>query len=249
MIGYLAYDDARRAASGVLVVHDWIGWGLRQEEGSGAGGTGLRGLAVDMYGGGLVAADQEEAAGWREPQGEPDRDARAGPRRPRGAGNAAPGRPGQAGRDRFCFGGTTVLELRAAGAGRRRRQLPRGLATPDPADAKNIKGKVLVCTARTTRSCRRPRSPPSRGDATREGRLAAGRVRRRVHSFTNPRPEPIRRAARPTTSRPRNGPGADEGLFRRDLLKTGQGSAQQHAGPRDLRRRDPDLEPAGPTSW
>src|SRR5581483_6503493 len=46
----------------------------------------------------------------------------------------------------YCFGGTTVLELARSGADLRGVvSFHGGLATPDPKDAKNIKGKVLVC--------------------------------------------------------------------------------------------------------
>jgi dienelactone hydrolase len=46
----------------------------------------------------------------------------------------------------YCFGGTTVLELARSGADVKGVVSFHGdLSTPDPKDAKNIKGKVLVC--------------------------------------------------------------------------------------------------------
>jgi dienelactone hydrolase len=46
----------------------------------------------------------------------------------------------------YCFGGTTVLELARSGADVKGIvSFHGGLNTPTPADAKNIKGKVLVC--------------------------------------------------------------------------------------------------------
>ena len=92
LIGYLAYDDAKTGQRpGVLVVHDWIGLGgLAKKKAEELAELGYVALAVDMYGGGVVAADQEgsgPAGGGL--QGGPVLDARAGPRRPRGAGEAA----------------------------------------------------------------------------------------------------------------------------------------------------------------
>ena len=45
----------------------------------------------------------------------------------------------------YCFGGTTALELARSGADLRGMvSFHGGLSTPNPEDAKNIKGKVLV---------------------------------------------------------------------------------------------------------
>jgi dienelactone hydrolase len=88
----------------------------------------------------------------------------------------------------YCFGGTMALELARGGA-------PvhgvvgfhSGLATKDPADAKNIKGRVLVCIGADDPGI----DPASRSAFEAEMRAAGvnwqmslyGGV---VHSFTNP---------------------------------------------------------------
>ena len=47
----------------------------------------------------------------------------------------------------YCFGGTTALELARAGADLKGVvSFHGGLDTPDPADAKRIRGKILVLT-------------------------------------------------------------------------------------------------------
>lgn len=87
----------------------------------------------------------------------------------------------------FCFGGTTVLELARSGAdvgcvvG-----FHSGLQTSAPQDAKNIKGKVLVCLGAID-----PIIPPEQRDAFAK-EMEAGKVDWRMelyggagHSFTN----------------------------------------------------------------
>jgi dienelactone hydrolase len=88
----------------------------------------------------------------------------------------------------FCFGGTMALELARGGAdvagvvG-----FHSGLATVAPQDAKNIKGKVLVCLGADDPSI------PLEQRAAFEAEMREGRVDWRmhlyggvVHSFTNP---------------------------------------------------------------
>lgn len=87
----------------------------------------------------------------------------------------------------FCFGGTTVLELARSGAdvgcvvG-----FHSGLQTSAPQDAKNIRGKVLVCLGAID-----PIIPPEQRDAFAK-EMEAGKVDWRMelyggagHSFTN----------------------------------------------------------------
>src|SRR6478672_4166813 len=65
MKGYLAYDDAKSGAPGVLVVHEW--WGLNDYV---RGRTrqmaelGYVAFAPDMYGGGQVTRDPNVAGEW-----------------------------------------------------------------------------------------------------------------------------------------------------------------------------------------
>lgn len=146
--GYLAYDDASpNPRPGVLVVHEWKGLNDYAKRRAGQlAELGYIAFAADMYGKGVRAADHEEAAKLsgiyrgdrqlmrrrilaaydelkRRPLADPSRLAAIG----------------------YCFGGTTVLELARSGAevvGVA--SFHGGLSTPTPADAANIKGRVLV---------------------------------------------------------------------------------------------------------
>jgi len=146
--GYLAYDDASpHPRPGVLVVHEWKGlnaYAKRRAEQLAE--LGYLAFAVDMYGKGIRATDHEEAAklsgvyrsdrqlmrrrilaGFEELKRHPLTD---------GSRIAAIG---------YCFGGTAVLELARSGADLVGVvSFHGGLSTPNPADAANIKGRVLV---------------------------------------------------------------------------------------------------------
>jgi len=146
--GYLAYDDSLNSVRpGVLIVHDWMGNGdFSKKRAEDLAKLGYVAFACDIYGKGVRPADRKEASAQ--------------------AGKFKGDRPllrarAQAGLDvlksqknvdqtklaamGYCFGGTTSLELARSGA-------PLvgvisfhgGLATPNPDDAKNIKGKVLA---------------------------------------------------------------------------------------------------------
>ena len=202
LIGYLAYDDAKTGQRpGVLVVHDWIGLGdFAKKKAEELAELGYVAFAVDMYGGGLVAADQEEAArlagALKGNRSEMRARVRAGLEALASLPQVAPGKLAAIG---FCFGGTTVLELARSGA-------PvagvvsfhGGLATPDPGDAKNIKGKVLVLHGGDD-----PLVPPPEVSAF-EDEMRRAKVDWQlvayggaVHSFTNPKAgiDPSRGAA------------------------------------------------------
>jgi dienelactone hydrolase len=146
--GYLAYDDSFQGKRpGVLVVHEWYGHTpyvrKRAEQ---LARLGFVAFASDMYGKGVLAKDAKEAAALagiymgdrklmraraaagldvlrRRPEVDPARLAAIG----------------------YCFGGTTVLELARSGADLASVVSFHGLLnTPNPGDARNIKGKVLV---------------------------------------------------------------------------------------------------------
>jgi dienelactone hydrolase len=146
--GYLAWDDATATKRpGVLVVHDWMGISDQtRKEADKLAALGYVAFAADIYGKGVRPTDPK-SAGEQAGKFKGDRKllrarARAGfdvlarQKLVDATHLAAIG---------FCFGGTTALELARDGA-------PLvgvvsfhgGLATPTPADAKNIKGKVLV---------------------------------------------------------------------------------------------------------
>ena len=147
--GYLAYDDSifvRRP--GVLVVHQWTGLNeyvkSRCEQ---LARLGYIAFGADIYGKG-VRPQTPEAAGKEAQKYRGDR----GLLRARAAAGL------QVLRDNpltdtarlaaigYCFGGGTVLELARSGAKLAGVVSFHGfLNTPNPADTKNIKCKVLVC--------------------------------------------------------------------------------------------------------
>lgn len=148
LIGYLAYDNAIKGKRpSVLVVHEW--WGnnayskRRAEE---LAGLGYVAFALDMYGKGIIAKDTKEAralAGiYRNDRGLMRERANAGLEILRKHDLTDTKRMAAIG---YCFGGTTILELARSGAPLAGFvSFHGGLDTPDPKDAENIKGKVLV---------------------------------------------------------------------------------------------------------
>src|SRR5262249_7260168 len=142
------YDDAASGKRpGVLVAHEWTGHNpyvrKRAEQ---LAGLGYVAFALDMYGKGVHAKDAQEAAKmaavYKDDRKLMRARAAAGLDVLRKQRQVDPQRIAAMG---YCFGGTTVLELARGGA-----ELAGvvsfhgGLATPTPADAKSIKGKVLV---------------------------------------------------------------------------------------------------------
>ncbi len=147
--GYLAYDDAVEGhRPGVLVVHEWKGLGdYAKRRAEQLAQLGYVAFAIDMYGKGVYATTHEEAAAlsgaYRQDRRLMRDRARAGldvlARQPL----VDPERLGAIG---YCFGGMTVLELARDGAPLRGVVSFHGaLDTPQPEDARNIKGSVLVC--------------------------------------------------------------------------------------------------------
>jgi len=148
--GFLAYNtDSSSKLPAVLIVHEW--WGLNDYPKMRAqqlAELGYVAFAVDMYGDGKVAASNDEAgklAGsirgdipklrnrinialdWlkQNPHVDPDKIAAIG----------------------YCFGGTVALELARSGADIKGVvTFHGGLSTPNPADTKDVKAKILVCT-------------------------------------------------------------------------------------------------------
>lgn len=148
LVGFLAYDDAvtgRRP--GVLVAPEW--WGLNdyaKRRAEQLASLGYVAFALDMYGKGKTTTDPKEAgrlAGtFRSDRQLMRARALAGLDVLKGRPQVDPARLAAIG---YCFGGTVVLELARSGADLKGVvSFHGGLATPNPADAKNIKGKVLV---------------------------------------------------------------------------------------------------------
>ncbi len=146
--GYLAYDDAVKGKRpGVLIVHEWTGLGDyvkgRAEQ---LAKLGYVAFGVDIYGKGIRPKTREDAAAqasiYRKDRELMRARAGAGLRVLRGHELADPGRIAAIG---YCFGGGVALELARSGAEIAGVVSFHGnLDTPNPSDAQNIKGKVLV---------------------------------------------------------------------------------------------------------
>jgi dienelactone hydrolase len=149
LAGFVAYDDA---VSGkrpvVLVVHQWTGLGdYEKPRAKMLAQLGYLAFCVDMYGRGERAETMEQARTYATKYRADRRLMRA---RAQAALNAAGTLP-QADVSKmaaigYCFGGDVVLELARSGAELKGVVSFHGnLDTPDPGDAKRIKGAILVC--------------------------------------------------------------------------------------------------------
>lgn len=146
--GFLAYDDiTREPRPGILVVHEW--WGLNDYIRGRAvqlAKLGYVAFAADIYGKGVRAATQEQA---RQLSGKFSKDrkllrarAQSGLDELLKSPLADKSRTAAIG---YCFGGMTVLELARSGAPLKAVVSFHGtLDTPNPQDARNIKGSVLA---------------------------------------------------------------------------------------------------------
>ena len=189
--GYLVYDAAVPGPRpGVLVVHEW--WGLNDYARSRAdqlARLGYVAFAVDMYGHGTTVQTPQEAgamagalknnrplmreritAGLAALKVQPQTDAKR---------IAAIG---------YCFGGTVALELARSGADIAGVvSFHGGLDSPTPADAKNIRCKVLVLHGADD-----PYAPAAQVQSFQEEMRAANvdwqvnLYSDAVHGFTNP---------------------------------------------------------------
>jgi dienelactone hydrolase len=147
--GYLAYDDAvqgRRPA--VLVIHQWTGLNdYVRSRCQQLAKLGYIAFGADIYGKGVRPQTPDEAgkeAGkYRGDRALLRTRANAALRALRGNPLTDTARIAAIG---YCFGGGTVLELARSGANLAGVVSFHGfLNTPNPADAKNIKCRVLVC--------------------------------------------------------------------------------------------------------
>jgi dienelactone hydrolase len=144
--GYFAYDDAKSGKRpGVLVIHEW--WGLtdypkhRAEQ---LAELGYAAYAPDLFG--KVATTPDEA---RQLAGQFYGDRTLLRERLNAALQTLAKRPevdaNKLAAIGYCFGGMGALELARSGADIKGVvSFHGGLSTPNPADAKNIKGHVLV---------------------------------------------------------------------------------------------------------
>ena len=145
--GYLAYDPGETKRPGVLVVHDWMGVGPfvkgRAEE---LARMGYVAFAADIYGKNVRPENPKEA---REQSGKYKADRALLRARVQAALDVLK-KNERVDKKRiaaigYCFGGTTVLELARSGADIAGVvSFHGGLDNPNPADARNIKCKVLA---------------------------------------------------------------------------------------------------------
>ncbi len=146
--GYLAYDDKFTGKRpGVLVAHQWKGLGdYEKQRARMLAEMGYVAFALDIYGKGIRPKSQEEA-GKLSGQYKANRPllrnrVRAAVITLRKQPNVDVSRLAIIG---YCFGGGTALELARSGADVDGYVSFHGsLDTPTPADAKNIRGKVLI---------------------------------------------------------------------------------------------------------
>jgi dienelactone hydrolase len=146
--GYMAWNPAVSGKRpGIMIIHEWKGHGdYVRRRADQLARLGYVAFAADMYGKGVFAKDHAEAgklagAFFNDRKHMRDR-AKAGfevllknplcdPKRAAAMG--------------YCFGGTTALEMARAGMDLRGAASFHGnLSTANAADAKNIKGKVIV---------------------------------------------------------------------------------------------------------
>jgi dienelactone hydrolase len=146
--GYLAYDDAVSALRpGVLIVHDWTGVGSYvKQRAEQLAKMGYVAFAADIYGKGIRPNNPKDAAVqatiYRNDRPLMRDRARAGLKVLQESRLVNPAQIAAIG---YCFGGGAVLELARSGAPVAGVVSFHGnLDTPNPADAKNITGKVLV---------------------------------------------------------------------------------------------------------
>ncbi len=154
--GVLAYEESAKAPRPlVLVVHEW--WGLNDYAKGRArqlAELGYVAFAVDMYGKGVLAKDAKQAgdlAGkFRSDRKLMRQRITAALEAVRSNPRVDPKRIAAIG---YCFGGTVVLELARSGADIAGVvSFHGGLDATDPAEAKNIRCSVLVCTGADDRS-------------------------------------------------------------------------------------------------
>ena len=146
--GYLAWDDAVQGRRpGVLVVHEWTGLGdYAQSRARKVAAMGYVAFAIDMYGKDVRPKTPQEAGAqagiYKQDRALMRARALAGLDVLRNNPLCEPKRIASIG---YCFGGTVVLEIARSGADVAGVvSFHGGLDTPTPADAKNIKCKVLV---------------------------------------------------------------------------------------------------------
>ena len=190
--GYLAYDDTITGPRpGVLVFHEW--WGINdysKQRARQLASLGYVAFAADVYGKGVLAKTPQEAMALAGRFRGPDRSLmreRAGAaldvlKRNKLVDHKIIAAIG------YCFGGTVALELARSGAAVAGTvSFHGGLATPNPGDAKAIKGKILALTGADDPHVQSEEILAFEGEMRKAGvdweLVAYGNA---VHGFTNP---------------------------------------------------------------
>ena len=147
--GYVAYDNAAtEARPGVLVVHNWMGISEEtQRRAQMLAGLGYVAFCADIYGVDHRPANTGEAAQlagiYKEDRGKARARLEAALEQLKQQPHVDADRIAVIG---YCFGGMCALEAARMGADLKGIVSFHGsYSTPTPEDAKNIKGKVLVC--------------------------------------------------------------------------------------------------------
>ena len=146
--GFLAVPDGTDKRPGIVIAHEAPGLDEHPKKRARMlAELGYVALALDMYGGGRTVSGEETMKAMG-----PFRESASLTRgRARAALDALAKQPrvdaGRLGAMGYCFGGLVVLELARSGAPLKGVVSFHGiLETKTPQDAKNVKGKILVCT-------------------------------------------------------------------------------------------------------
>lgn len=148
LLGFHAYDDSVSGKRpGVLIVHQWKGLGdYEKKRAEMLAKLGYNAFAADIYGKGIRPSSAKEAGGlagkYKSDRALLRERVKAGLDVLKKSEFTDEKKIAAIG---YCFGGTTVLELARSGADISGVvSFHGGLSSPNPTDAKNIKGKVLV---------------------------------------------------------------------------------------------------------
>jgi dienelactone hydrolase len=200
--GFIAYEDTEEVRPAVVVVHEWMGLnGYAQKRAVQLAEMGYVAFAIDIYGKGIRPKTREEAAAqagiYKNDRALTRARAQEGLKVLQAHPLVNAERIAAIG---YCFGGMVVLEMARASADLAGVVSFHGpLDTPDPLDANNIKGKVLVCHGAND-----PYVPEKDVAAfqkeMRDAHTRSMPSRTRIPEMTHPR-------ERPTTPRPTNVPG------------------------------------------
>ncbi|HPX42523.1 MAG TPA: dienelactone hydrolase family protein, partial [Candidatus Hydrogenedentes bacterium] len=190
---------------GILIVHEWTGLGEHPKNSARRlAELGYVAFALDMYGGGQLAKDTEQAAEWSAAY---KNDPALARRRFEAALKVLESQPG-VDPDRiaaigYCFGGTIVLEMARLGVDVQAVvSFHGGLASQVPQEQRKYDASVLVCHGADD-----PHVPQAEVTAFLDEMKAAGakfefvQYQGAVHSFTNPEAHSESARFEPTAAR------------------------------------------------